>query len=148
MKKPDAHRKLMSLLCLLLLAAAGPALLSACSGLFPDGPKTGLFESYDQVADSFDRIVPGMTQAQDLKGFGFDTLQADLLPAREVARRFHADPGVAACLDAGPYCSALAFHPGHGARWSADVTLLVMNGRVIHKVFSGSPERILGIFKV
>lgn len=129
------------------VAAAGPALLSACSGLFPDGPKTGLFENYDQVAESFDRIVPGMTQAQDLKGFGFDTLQADVLPARAVAQRFRADPGVAACLDAAQYCSALAFHSRQGTRWSADVTLLVMNGRVIHKVFNGNPARILGIWK-
>jgi hypothetical protein len=25
-------------------------------------------------------------------------------------------------------------------RWSVDVTLLVMNGRVVHKVFSGTPR--------
>jgi hypothetical protein len=28
----------------------------------------------------------------------------------------------------------------HSERWSAEVILLVMNGRVVHKVFSGNPR--------
>jgi hypothetical protein len=146
MKNRDAHRKLLTLLCLamgagLLLAGCGSALLHEQTARAP-------FESSAQVAEAFGQIVPGMTRADDLPSLGFDAAHADLLSARDVAQRFaSADPAVRACIRAEVYCTGFVFHPAtapglfqrisHGEPRPTDITLLVMNGRVIHKVFSG-----------
>ncbi len=135
MTKLDAHGKLLSLLCLLLVAAAGPAILSACSGLFPEGPKMGWLGG-DQAAQAFDRIVPGLTRADDLPALGFDARapHTDILSYREVQARIlpaHPDAAVKACIRAGMFCTGMVFHPA-----DARVTLLVMNGRVVHKVLA------------
>jgi hypothetical protein len=124
MKKLDAHSKLIAMLGLLLVAAAGPAILTACSGLFPHGL------GGSEATEAFDRIVPGMTRAEDLPALGFDTAHTDLLSAREVKARLASDAAVTACVQAGIYCTGMVFHPAHAAK----VTLLVMNGRVMHKV--------------
>jgi hypothetical protein len=175
MKRLDAHSKLMSLLCFLLLAAGSLMLLSGCGGgLLPDqkGQNASPFETYDQVVDAFDQIVPGMTRAEDLANLGFDarTANVDVLSYVNVEERFlpaagvrweHLNPAVQACIRAELFCTGYVFHPGRTAsrrlgsflpdvlgferitrstRWSADVILLVMNGRVVHKVFSGNPR--------
>ena len=174
MKRLDAHSKLVSLLCFVMLACTSLTLLAGCGGLLPDqkAASASPFESYDQVVEAFDQIVPGMTHAEDLPNLGFDarTGNVDVLSYLNIEERFlpaagvrweHLNPAVQACIRAEAYCTGYAFHPSRtssrrmGAlvpdvlgferitrseRWSADVILLVMNGRVIHKVFSGNPR--------
>ena len=153
MKRLDAHSKLLSLLCFLLLACGSLVVLAGCGGLLPDQKAASArpLESYDQAAEAFDRIVPGMTHAEDLASLGFDAhngnvdvlsylnIENRFLPATGM-RREHLKPAVQACIRAQAYCTGYVFHPGRGERWSADVVLLVMNGRVVHKVFSGNPR--------
>jgi hypothetical protein len=142
------HRKLINLLCLSLLTAAG-LVTAAANGSDPDHARG--FQSYDQLVESFGQIVPGMTQAQDLPNLGFDTRIGAVLSPQAVASRFLDRQSAAAlrdCIQALPYCNAYVFHPGHagaapvlfglgGSRsWSAEITLLVMNGRVTDKVLS------------
>jgi hypothetical protein len=99
------------------------------------------------VVEAFDQIVPGMTRADDLPHLGFDTAKVDMLSTHDIEQRFgSADPTVRACIRAEIYCTGFVFHPEAASglfqrarhSGSADVTLLVMNGRVIHKVFSGA----------
>ena len=111
--------------------------------------------------ESFDQIVPGMTQAQDLANLGFDTRTGNLLPPAGIAARFllaagtHPKPlapAVRDCLKAMLYCNVyifdsspagsapILFGSGRFRPWSAEITLLVMNGRVTHKVFSSRPR--------
>jgi hypothetical protein len=87
-------------------------------------------------------------------------VESRFLPAAGL-RWEHLDPAVQACIRAEAYCTGYVFHPSRAenkrlgalvpdvpgleritrsTHWSADVTLLVMNGRVIHKVFSGTPR--------
>jgi hypothetical protein len=174
MKRRNAHSKLLSLLCFVMLASTSMVLLAGCGGLLPDqkAASASPFESYDQVVEAFDQIVPGMTNAEDLPNLGFDarTGNVDVLSYLNIEERFlpaagvrweHLNPAVQACIRAEAYCTGYAFHPSRtssqrmGAlvpdvlgferitrseRWSADIILLVMNGRVIHKVFSGNPR--------
>ena len=135
----STHRKLLSLLYFLLLAPAGLVALTGCGLLSrQESPSTALFDSQSRLAESFDRIVPGMTQAQDLPGLGFDTRPGhmDMLSTFDIESRFprttNSNPAVQACLRAQPYCTAFVFH----ADQMHAVTLLVMNGRVVHKVFA------------
>jgi hypothetical protein len=149
MQSLDAHRKLMSLMCLVLVGTMALVGLAGCGGgLLPEkqGRSASSLESYDQVVESFGQIVPGMTQAQDLPNLGFDARNgnAELLSHLNIEKRFLAgglhweqlNPAVRACINAQVYCTGYVFHP----RRAADVTLLVMNGRVVHKVFSGNPR--------
>ncbi len=171
----DAHSKLLSLLCLLFLGTASLLLLAGCGGgLLPDqkGQAASPFETYDQVVEAFDQIVPGMTRAEDLPNLGFDarTGTVDVLSYLNIEERFlpaagvrweHLNPAVQACIRAELYCTGYVFHPSRttskrlgsfvpdvlgferitrSSRWSADIILLVMNGRVVHKVFSGNPR--------
>jgi hypothetical protein len=148
MKRLDAHSKLLSLLCFLLLACTSLVMLAGCGGLLPDQKAASPFESYDQVMEAFDQIVPGMTHAEDLPNMGFDTRtgNVDVLSYLNVEERFmpaareHLSPAVQACIRAEAYCTGYVFHPSRSDGWSADVILLVMNGRVVHKVFSGNPH--------
>jgi hypothetical protein len=147
MKQRDAHRRLLTLLSLAMCASV--ALLAGCGALLPEAPK-----STDRMADAFDQIVPGMTRADDLPGLGFDTgaASAGVLSARDIANRFArgaSDPAVRACIRDEVYCTGFVFHAAgtsdlfqrvsHSERPSGDIVLLVMNGRVMHKVFSASP---------
>jgi len=153
MKRLDAHSKLLSLLCFLLLACGGAGVLAGCGGLLPDqkAASASPFESYDQVVEAFDQIVPGMTHAEDLPNLGFDarTGNVDVLSYQNIEERFlpaarvrweHLNPAVQACIRAEAYCTGYVFHPSRSERRSADVILLVMNGRVVHKVFTGNPR--------
>lgn len=149
MKSLDAHRKLMSLLCLVLVSSMGLVGLAGCGGsLLPEQNRSASpLQTYDQVVESFDQIVPGMTQAQDLPNLGFDAQNghADVLSYASIEKRFLPAAGprweqlpaaVRACINAQVYCTGYVFHPGR----AGDITLLVMNGRVVHKVFSGNPR--------
>lgn len=174
MKSLSSHGKLLGLLWLAVVLCTSLVVLAGCGGLLPDQQiQTATpFQTYDQVVDSFDQIVPGMTNAQDLPNLGFDpkTANVDVLSYVDVEGRFmqapglrweHLDPAVQACIRAQIYCTGYVFHPSHtsakrlgalvpdvlgferitrSTRWSADVILLVMNGRVVHKVFSGTPR--------
>ncbi len=157
-----AHRKLISLLCLSFLTAGGLAGLAGCSGVVPAPQEqaSGAFQSYDQVVESFDRIVPGMTQAQDLPGLGLDTRTATVLAPEDIVARFRPAhlrhkmviPAVRDCIKMKLYCNAYVFHADSrsgqaanapalfGHPWSADITLLVMNGRVTHKVLADDQD--------
>jgi hypothetical protein len=103
-------------------------------------------------------------------GFDARTGNVDVLSYVDIQRRFlpHAgmpygelDPAVRACIHAQADCVGYVFHPEHSGtkrigntvadvlgfervtrseHWSAEVVLLVQNGRVVHKVFSGSPR--------
>jgi len=160
MRTRDAHRRLLLLLCLVLCASA--ALLAGGGALLPERTARGPAESYDQVAESFDRIVPGMTRVDDLPSLGFDTLKADMLSPLDLQRRFlrgarRDDSTLRDCIQAGIYCTGFVFHAAaaadpfgfqritHNTRRPADIVLLVMNGRVIHKVFSDSPDRGIAV---
>jgi hypothetical protein len=174
MKRLTTHSKLLGLGWLVLIFGASLVVLAGCGGLLPDQQvqSASPFQSYDQVVESFNQIVPGMTNAQDLPNLGFDprTANVDVLSYVDIETRFlqapglrwdHLDPAVQACIRAEAYCNGYVFHPSHSSnkrlgavvpdllgferitrsvRWSADVTLLVMNGRVVHKVFSGTPR--------
>ena len=174
MKRLTTHSKLLGLGWLVLIFGASLVALAGCGGLLPDQQvqSASPFQSYDQVVESFNQIVPGMTNAQDLPNLGFDprTANVDVLSYVDIETRFlqapglrwdHLDPAVQACIRAEAYCTGYVFHPSHSSnkrlgavvpdllgferitrsvRWSADVTLLVMNGRVVHKVFSGTPR--------
>ena len=144
------HRKLMNLLCLSLLTAGGLVAAAASSGALPPDHARG-FQSYDQLVESFGQIVPGMTQAQDLPNLGFDTRIGAVLSPQAAASRFLGHQSAAAvrdCIQAQPYCNAYVFRParagsapvlfglGGSRAWSAEITLLVMNGRVTDKVLS------------
>ena len=148
MPGPNTHRKLVTLLCLSLLTAGGLVVTAAANS--STLPANQGFQTYDQLVESFGQIVPGMTQAQDLPNLGFDTRIGALLSPQDVAARFGGRPSAAMrdCIQARLYCNAYVFHPAHagatpvlfglgGSRpWSAEITLLVMNGRVIDKVLS------------
>jgi hypothetical protein len=175
MERLARHGQLLSMLCFILLACISLVLLSGCNGgLLPDqnSKSASPFESYDQVVDAFDQIVPGRTRAEDLPNLGFDarTGTVDVLSYLNIEERFlpaagvrweHLDPAVQACIRAELYCTGYVFHPSRtnnkrlgalvpdllgferitrSTRWSADIILLVMNDRVIHKVFSGNPR--------
>jgi hypothetical protein len=175
MRPLDAHGKLLTLLCVVFVTTSSLLLLSGCGGGFLPEQKAQTaspFQTYDQVVESFDQIVPNMTRADDLPNLGFDarTSNADILSYLGIQERFlpaagvrweHLNPAVRACIRAEIYCTAYVFHPGrttskrigntvadllgfqritHSTRWSAEIILLVMNGRVIHKVFSGNPR--------
>jgi hypothetical protein len=144
MKRLTTHGKLQGLSWLALIFSASLVTLAGCGGLLPDQqlhPKTANVDvlSYVDIETRFMQ-VPGLS---------WDQL----------------DPAVRACIRAEAYCTGFVFHPAHTAnkrlgalvpdllgfaritrssRWSADVTLLVMNGRVVHKVFSGALARAAG----
>src|ERR1700709_2796952 len=96
MKRLSAHSKLLSMLCFLMLASTSLVLLAGWGGLLPDqkAASASPFETYDQVVEAFDQIVPGMTQAQDLPNLGFDarTGNVDVLSYLNIEQRFM--PGV------------------------------------------------------
>jgi hypothetical protein len=114
------HGKLLALMTALLVVPAAAAALTG-AGLLTDRP-------HEQTSDAFDRIVPGMTRADDLAGLGFDARDAVLVaPA---ALPLH-DAAAQACIAADRFCTGYVFHPR-----GADVVLLVMDGRVVDKVIS------------
>ncbi len=150
MRRLDAHAKLLSLLCFLLVASGSLLALAGPS------ERQAAFAS----DDAFDQIVPGMTRAEDLATIGFDTGNAaEVLSTAGIQARFLAagreqpGSGVRACLRAQTWCTGYVFHPvrsgdllgealdfAHpGKHRPDDIVLLVMNGRVVHKVIFGEP---------
>ena len=134
----DAHSKLMAFLCLILVT--GGLVTAGIAGAHPDStPLPGTAT----LSEAFDRIVPGMTQADDLPALGFDATdgRTALLPPAAIQHRFLAsrDAGIGDCIRAALYCTGFVFPAGGNSPASGKITLLVMNGRVVHKVFDGRP---------
>lgn len=118
-----AHRKLLFLLSLMLALVTGGLVLAS-----------SLADAVAQPApaanEALDRVVPGLTRADDLAGLGFGT--PAVLSGAEAAAHLPAriDRAVDACLAAGIYCNGYLF-PASGNGHAA--VLLVMDGRVIFK---------------
>src|SRR3569833_2562980 len=125
MRRLDAHGKLLTLLCLSFLTAGTSLLLAGCGGgLLPEQKaQTALpFETYVQVGEAFDQIVPGMTSAEDLPNIGFDARKGnvDVISYLGIEERFlpaagvrweHLDPNVHAGIRAQLWCTGYVFHP-------------------------------------
>jgi hypothetical protein len=118
MRRFSTHGKLLALLSALLLA---PLAVAAATGF-------GLLadQASDQVSDAYDRVVPGMTRADDLASLGFDTHAARIADNQTVSSL--KGPAAHDCVAADQYCTGYVFRGG--------VVLLVMDGRVIDKVFT------------
>ena len=108
---PIVNSSRCSALC--CLACGSLTLLAGCGGLLPDqkAASASPFESYDQVVEAFDQIVPGMTHAEDLPNLGFDarTGNVEVLSYLNIEERFlpaagvrweHLNPAVQACIRA------------------------------------------------
>jgi hypothetical protein len=118
MRRFSAHGKLLALMSALLVLPAAAAALTGC-GLLA-GPAA------DRIADAYDRIVPGMTRANDLAGLGFDTHDATV--ADNALLDHIKDRAADACIAADRYCTGYVF-----ASHAGEVVLLVMDGRVTDK---------------
>lgn len=128
----DAHSRLLAFLCLILVT--GGMVTAGVAGARPDSTPP---RSAATLTEAFDRIVPGMTQADDLPALGFDATdgRTTMLPPAAIQRRFLSsrEAGLRDCIRAELYCTGFVFPAGG----SGKITLLVMNGRVVHKVFDG-----------
>lgn len=121
MKRPSSHLRLTVLLFLMLLLATGGLMLA--SGLAGAVPLAG-----DGPREALDRVVPGMTRAEDLSGLGLDGLQ--MVSGGEAAARIAGiDRTVDACLAAKGWCTGYLLHQDG----VPDAVLLVMDGRVVFK---------------
>ena len=120
MRHLTAHGKLLALMSALLVIPAAAATLTGCGLLTGHGQ--------EQMSEAFDRIVPGMTRADDLAGLGFDTNQA-VVADNALLDRIKGE-AAQACIAADRYCTGYVFHPAGG-----EMVLLVMDGRVTDKVF-------------
>lgn len=131
------------------------------------------FNSYGELTNAYNTIVPGETQVSDLSNIGFDSAtnaNVEILSYLGVIERFmprdsirfdRLDPAVQGCIEARDRCTAFVFRPQRleqqrqgnvlldllgfertvvNSGWSAEVTLLVENGRVAYKVMSGRPK--------
>ena len=121
MRHLTPHGKLLALMMALLVVPAAAAALTGAGLLTEKTP--------DQVSEAFDRIVPGMTRADDLAGLGLDARAASLVAAATLPQ-VHGQTADA-CIAAQDYCTGYVFHSRAG-----EVVLLVMEGRVIDKVFT------------
>ena len=120
MRALTTHGKLLTLMSALLVIPAAAAALTG----------TGLLTApaAEKITEAYERIVPGMTRADDLPGLGFDTHDAAVA---DNALLDHIKGDAAqACIAADRYCTGYVFHPKGG-----EVVLLVMDGRVTDKVF-------------
>lgn len=149
------------------LAACGGGLLpkDAANAATAFNSYDQVVEAYDQVAPgrTLEDDLPRL-------GFDARTGNVDVLSYVDIERRFmpragvtlnDLNPAVAACIRAEDACTGYVFHPTHSGskrigstfldvldfervtrseHWSAEVVLLTLNGRVVHKVFSGSPR--------
>jgi hypothetical protein len=121
MRHLTRHGKFLTLSSALLLVPAAFAVLTGC-GLLTD-------HASDKTADAFDRIVPGMTRADDLAGLGFDLQGAAVADAATLGRI--EGRAADACLAADRFCTGYVF-----AARGGQVVLLVMDGRVTQKVLT------------
>ena len=87
-----ARSKLLGLLCLMLIFGTSRQCLQAATAFArPAASRIARsFQTYDQVVDAFDRIVPGTTNAQDLPNLGFDPMtgNVDVLSYVDIEARF------------------------------------------------------------
>ena len=121
MKRPSSHLRLTLLLVLMLLLATGGLMLA--SGLAGAVPLAG-----DGPHEALDRVVPGMTRAEDLAGLGLGDLE--MVSGGDAAARItRIDRAVDACRAAAGWCTGYLLHQD-GA---PDAVLLVMDGRVVFK---------------
>lgn len=134
-----------------------------------DTASTRLYSLKD-LATAYVRVRPGETRASQLAALGFDTTTANVqvLSYLGVIERFASDSrkfdrlddALQSCIDARDRCAAFVFTPGdeqhgHGvlesfglgsanaASRTAEVTLLVQDGRVAYKAISGVPNALL-----
>lgn len=72
----NARSKLLGLLYLMMIFGTSRVVLASCDGLLVDEPLeiAGSVQNYGQLADAFDRTVPGTTNAQDLPNLGCDPM--------------------------------------------------------------------------
>ena len=152
---------------LLLLSGCGGGLLpqQQAQTTSPFHSYDQVVESFDQIVPNMTRADDLPNLGFDARNGNADVLsylgiQERFLPAAGV-RWEHLNPAVRACIRAELYCTAFVFRPSrttskrigntvadilgfqritHSSHWSAEIILLVMNGRVIHKVFSGNPR--------
>jgi hypothetical protein len=73
--------------------------LAGCSSLLPKGKTAieGPWDSYEAAEQTFDKIVPYQTTADDLKGLGLEvksTPNITILNYSDVLRRFISNPSV------------------------------------------------------
>lgn len=120
MRHKTTHGKLLALMSALLVVPAAAAALTGAGLLTAP--------TADRMTEAYERIVPGMTRADDLAGLGFDPHQAAVADNR-LLDRLKGD-AAQACIAADRYCTGYVFHPRGG-----EVVLLVMDGRVTDKVF-------------
>ena len=119
MRRLTAHGKLLALMSALLLLPVAAATLTGCGLLTATGN--------DRIADAFDRVVPGMTRADDLAGLGLDTHAAAVADSALLDRI--KSRAADACIAADRYCTGYVF-----AAHTGQMVLLVMDGRVTGKV--------------
>jgi hypothetical protein len=123
-----------------------------------------------ELAAAYDRVRPGMTRSSQLAGLGFDatTANVQVLSYLGVMERFagdsrkfdRLDEALQTCVEARDRCTALVFRhgddhgaggmlssfgfgPANAASRTAEVTLLVQDGRVAYKTISGVPQTLL-----
>ena len=92
-----------------------------------------------EQAEAFDRIVPGLTRAEDVAGLGLDLQGSEMVPGTDLGRRL---PSIAMrakdCIRAGQFCTGYVLPKAatSGAPPRPRMVLLVRNGRVVDKVLS------------
>jgi hypothetical protein len=139
--------------------------------LLPSQSDTTAFRitTLKELATAYDRVRPGLTRASQLPGLGFDssTANAEVLSYLGIMERFAGDSrkfdrldgALQECLEARDRCTAMVFKPGeqhrdgmlssfgfgaaNAADRSAEVTLLVQDGRVAYKTITGVPQTLL-----
>ena len=139
--------------------------------LLPSQSDTTAFRitTLKELADAYDRVRPGLTRASQLPGLGFDSAAggAQVLSYLGIMERFagdsrkfdRLDTALQDCLEARDRCTAMVFRPGeqhhdgmlstfgfgaaNAADRTAEVTLLVQDGRVAYKSISGVPQTLL-----
>jgi hypothetical protein len=154
---------------LALVGCGGLSLLPHRSDLAEDQN----FQTYDQVANAYQSIIPGQTREADLNKLGFNAAlqpNAEVISYLGVIERFmprdsirfdHLAKPVRGCIEAQERCSAYVFRPSRLEQqrtgsifldlmgferttidrgWTAEVVLLMQDGRVAYKVMSGKPH--------
>jgi hypothetical protein len=122
-----------------------------------------------ELATAYDRVRPGLTRASQLASIGFDTTTSNVqvLSYLGIMERFagdsrkfdRLDEALQSCIeardrctafvfkhgddrDAGGMLSSFGFGPANAADRTAEVTLLVQDGRVAYKTISGVPQTL------
>jgi hypothetical protein len=123
-----------------------------------------------ELAAAYDRVRPGLTRSSQLADLGFDTATANVqvLSYLGVMERFASDSrkfdrldeALQTCVEARDRCSAIVYRHGedrsaggmlssfgfgsaNAAGRTAEVTLLLQDGRVAYKTISGVPQTLL-----